>query len=323
MALVGDEGKTIRFPATALLTIDSDDRFKTMTEKREAKGSSPYDFTIAPGNGGRSILGGFIRRMGVSEVQFPWCIPNVNFQTSKMNIKWSGPGGTFESYITLDPGFYNPSELATAVEAAVQALSPDLSSFLMRYSDPLYKDLRFGYDTTNSTTIAFFPLPNESTSVSGIGEITSQTTQLFDLLGFTVDNSVLDNNGHGLSTLCQFTKYIDIECAQLTQFQGLFDGTTQPEYRDALCRLYLGDNQSMMNISPSDPNFCPPGTRPFVIYRQFQNMKQINWNARNNIGSFLQFRVFNDNGQILTQSAEVVPSLSYENWNMTILASEN
>ena len=314
MALVGDEGKTIRFPATALLTIDSEDRFKTVAAKRVAASeipNSPYDFTISPGNGGRSILGGFVRRMGVSEVQFPWVIPNVNNLTDTMNVEWSAGSGS----ITIPLGFYTPVELAAKVQTAVRALDPiNLGAFTIAYG--LGGNPAFDYNTNNVAQIGFSPLPLGS-------NINSQTKQLFDLLGFSNVNQFLAPGGNGLATFCQFTRYIDIECAQLTQFQGLFDGTTQAEYRDALCRLYLGDNQAMMNVPPSDPNFAPPGTRPFVIYRQFQNMKQINWNARQNIGSFLQFRVFNDCGQLLSVNTPYTGSTSYEDWSLTVLASEN
>ena len=334
MALVGDEGKTIRYPATALLTIDSEDRFKTADEKRtlSASTSSPYDFTISPGNGGRSILGGFIRRIGVSEVQFPWVIPNVNNQSNRMIVNWDGPSGTNSATITLINKFYTPSELADAVETAVRALSPDLAAFVIAYAkEPVGLVVNnipaFFYDCIDpGVTIGFEPLPATTQGY------TAQTKQLFDLLGFTSVQSVgaFQPFSNGLFTFCQFTRYIDIECAQLTQFQGLFDGTSQAEYRDSLCRLYLGDNPTMLNIAPSDPDFAPPGCRPFIIYRQFQNMKLINWNARNNIGSFLQFRVFNDCGQPLELNSFRTENPDFagvvctnEDWSITLLASEN
>ena len=319
MALVGDEGKTIRFPATALLTIDSEDRFKTQLAKRDidSGGSSPYDFTISPGNGGRSILGGFVRRMGVSEVQFPWCVPNINRQTSSITVAWNGATTSGSATVNITQGFYTPFELAAAFQAAVRALSVDLAAFTLVYSN-IFNFPNFYYFTNNATTIIFAPVPP-----SNILNITEQSRQLFDLLGFTSQQYTPATSGNGLYTFCQFTRYIDIECAQLTQFQGLFDGTTQAEYRDALCRLYLGDNTTMSNLKPSDPDYSPPGCRPFIIYRQFQNMKQINFNARSNIGSFLQFRVFNDNGQLLSLNTPFPGTSSYEDWNMTILASEN
>ena len=212
MALVGDEGKTIRFPATALLTIDSEDRFKSAADKRSALGSSPYDFTISPGNGGRSILGGFIRRMGVSEVQFPWCVPNVNRQSNTMNVAWDGGGPAGTATITLDTGFYTPHELAAAIETEVSALSASLAGFTIQYSDSLNLPV-FYYDTHNAfINVGFSPVP-----VSSTNNITSQTRQLFDLLGFTTLNITPFPSARGLSTFCQFTRYIDIECAQLVQ----------------------------------------------------------------------------------------------------------
>jgi hypothetical protein len=282
MALVGDEGKTIRFPATALLTIDSEDRYKTTADKRIAT-TSPYNFTIA---GEKVLLGGYIRRLGVSEVCFPWVIPNVNQQSSSIGVQWVG-AASGEAIIGLPFGFYTPSELATKMQAALRALNPtDLGAFTMTYGGAYVGGTTnlpiFTYATNSAVTVRFVPVP----PINALN-ILPQSKQLFDLLGFSAPNTTLAVSGNGLTTYCQFTRYVDIVCDQLTQFQGLYDGTTQQVSRDALCRLYLADNPVMHNLPPSDPNFSPPGCRPFIIYRQFQNMKQINWNARNNIGSFL------------------------------------
>lgn len=317
MSLVNDEGKTIRFPATALLTIDSEDRFKTTAEKRQAfTASSPYEFTVA---GEKVLLGGFIRRLGVSEVCLPWVIPNVNRQTNTMQVEWTG-AGPGAGIITIPQGFYNPSELATAVQVAVRALSADLGAFTITYGLATNsKNLPlFEYNTNNATTVAFTPVLNNPT----LG-ITDQSKQLFDLLGFSSQNGIQVTTLNGLITYAQFTRYVDIVCDQLTQFQGLYDGTTQRISRDALCRLYLGDNPAMQNLAPSDPDFSPPGCRPFIIYREFENMKQIQWNARANIGSFLTFRIFNDIGQPLAENTPFPAGVAYEDWSMTILASEN
>lgn len=316
MSLVNDEGNTIRFPATALLTIDSEDRYKSTADKRTVS-TSPYNFTIS---GPRTILGGFIRRMGVSEVQFPWCVPNVNRQTSNIIVNWTGPGGAGSQKVSIPQGFYNPSELATAFQVAVRALSVDLGAFTITYGSPTgAKNLPvFEYNTNNATAIAFAPVPLNPTL-----NITTQSKQLFDLLGFSSQNEIQQTILTGLQTYCQFTRYIDICCENITQFQGLFDGSTQLVYKDSMCRLYLGDNTAMLNLPPNDPDFSPPGCRPFIIYRQFQNMKQIQWNARQNIGSFLTFQVFNDIGQILSESTPFSFGTSYEDWSMTLLASEN
>ena len=319
MALVNDEGSTIRFPATSLLTIDSEDRFKTAVEKRDVeKGSSPYDFTVSPGNGGRTIIGGFIRRMGVSELQFPWCIPNVNRQTNSINVTWNGATTGGSATVTITQGFYTPSELAIKFQTAVRAISPaDLGAFTITYSS-VSNDPIFYYNTNNTTTILFTPLP----PIDNIN-VTQQSKQLFDLLGFSSQQYIAATSGNGLATFCQFTRYIDIVSPNLTAYQGLFDGSTQLLYYDSLCRVYLGNNDAMLNQSPSDPDYSPPGCRPYIIYRQFQNMKMINWNGRNNIGSTLQFKVYNDCGQILSVNTPFLGNSSYEDWSMTILASEN
>lgn len=327
MSLVTDPGVTQRLPATSLLTVDSEDRFKDYVEKRATSNSStksPYNFSIYA-NG--TILGGFVRRLGVSEVVFPWVIPNVNQLTNAMTVRYSlDNGATFTDYLlTLDTGFYNPSELAAAIQDIIRN-NTGLTGFTMAYGDydtlltqPPY-NTNFQYTTGVSTQlVCFLPI------TSGPLFFNNTSKQLFDLLGFTGENETPEDSGGGRSTLCQYTRYVDIVSPQLTQFQGLMDGTTQQIKRDALCRIYLGDNPTMMNVAPNTASFCPPGTRPFVIYRNFNNMKNISWNANANIGNTLDFQVYDDGGTLLSDAFPnaVVNDALYADWSITILASEN
>jgi hypothetical protein len=85
-------------------------------------------------------------------------------------------------------------------------------------------------------------------------------------------------------------------------------------------------------MSPQDPDFCPPGCAPFIIYRNFTMPKQIQWIPNQNIPGFLQFQVFDDSGASLNQSVTIsqnqgtsidVDSYNSTDWSMTMLVSEN
>ena len=130
-------------------------------------------------------------------------------------------------------------------------------------------------------------------------------------------------------TFCQNIRYVDICSPQLTQNQGMPDSTTRTILRDAIVRLYIGD--STMNTVPcNDPQFCPPGCAPFVIYRSYPYPKQMRWNAEQNIGSYITFQVYDDYGNLLDTDfgASTGSGLSFDNlagidWNMSLLITEN
>ena len=79
---------TQRPTSTALLAIDSEDRFRTYEESRRETAISngnPYDFSI---DTAASLMNGFFTRLSVSEVNFPWAIPNINPKTDKIDVHY-------------------------------------------------------------------------------------------------------------------------------------------------------------------------------------------------------------------------------------------
>jgi hypothetical protein len=100
---------------------------------------------------------------------------------------------------------------------------------------------------------------------------------------------------------------------------------SQPVVRDTLCRLYVGDGPytGTSTVSPSDPDFCPPGCAPFTIYRQFTNPKFIRWMPNQPVQGNLQFEVYNDSGERLDNIDAVGEETDTANWSMTLLCSED
>ncbi len=314
-----NEGQTIRQPSTALLTIDSDDRFPNYTAKRLANpGSynwSPYSFQISKGS---SLMNGFITRMGLSEVNFPWCVPNINAKTNKIQVGVSTlPGGPFAPQtITVPYGFYTPTAFATAFQALVQAVGGSYSTFEFAY-DAL--TAQFSYNSGSvSVYVNFYPMPYNFGTVYPYN---NNTRQLFDMLGFanvnTVTGTALTDTFGGVSYL-QAIHYVDIICSQLTYNQALKDGTSQPIGRDALCRLYIA-NGELSEITNTAPTY--PGNVATTIYRDYTTPKQIQWTPNQPVTSGLVFDVYDDQGEPLQDSMPtgVLPN----DWNITLLVSEN
>jgi len=354
-------GQTIRPSSTALLTIDSEDRFNDFVQKRAAvPGSynySPYDFAITKN---QAIMNGFFTRLAVTEVVFPWAIPNINIRTASIVVTYKNgasaavtttilPTSTFnsgvyagEAYFPI--GFYTPAKLAARLQAALR----DVTGFAGL-------DVTYGIDyntysgttglgnnqpvfavLTGSTTelISFQALPYNTSNYP----YPSTTRQLFDLLGFDSNSGTLADAVYGNPTFCQAIKYIDIVCPTLVYNQALKDTSSATISQDSLCRVYLANADNSTNeiltssdISGSGVEFCPPGCAPTTLYRQFNVPKYINWVPNQPISGQLIFRVLDDQGQVLDPqlltdlrigNSVGYPSLPLD-WQLSVLVSEN
>jgi hypothetical protein len=309
-----DHGTTVRPSSTSLLCIDSEDRYTSYL----AQGTStPYNFTISQP---KTIMNGFFTRIGVSEVVFPWILPNINKKTNLITIGTTIAGGpTTTTVVPITYGFYTPSQLATYLTNYIDSILPTLG-FQMLYGQA--KEPLFEYSVSAGNTIAFLPMGYNTPAYP----FPENTKQLFELLGFIDANKVPADAGNGGYTLCQACRYVDIVCPQLTYNQPLKDTMTQVTARDTLCRIYVGGAPGVSSTTDmSGASFCPPGCAPTVIYRDFQNPKHIAWLPNQGIPGYLQFSVFDDTGDNLNNS---LPSLSLlasnpvGDWSMTCLVSE-
>jgi hypothetical protein len=337
------ETVTSRPSSSSLLCIDSEDRFGDYEAKRAAIYSdyngSPYDFQITKNE---SMMSGFMTRLGVTEVTFPWVIPNINEYTSKIQVGWAvTPAADQFATITLRAGFFTPAELATQMQAAVRAAT-GIATFVMTYgADGLANFQYAGNPGVIGTKIGFLPMPYNSAAYP----YGKTTKQLFDLLGFTTsvppntdgDNNVKDAQVSGLAippggpnkysygadTLCQSIRYIDIVCSQLTYNQGLKDTMSQTIARDTLCRLYiaLDGPDSGSAKQPDAADFQPYGTYPMTIHRQFSAPKYVQWTPNQPVPGGLRFEIYDDAGNNLVNASPLFPQ--YSDWSMTLLVSEN
>jgi hypothetical protein len=273
------------------------------------------------------MMNGFFTRLALTEVNFPWVIPNINVKTNTVLFDYSIAGVPQpQATLTLTSGFYKPSDIAADLQSAIRALNPALNAFVVAYGandTPRFVFLR----NNGALTIAFSPLPYNS----AVYPFPDTTKQLYDLLGLDLNRSgtpaSLKTDITGGFTYCQAYRYVDLVCAQLTYNQALKDTMSQTIARDTLCRLYVGDGPytGTSTLSPSDANFCPPGCAPFTIYRQFTNPKFIRWLPNQPVQGNLQFVVYDDAG---AQFGDLGPSVAnprpFEaNWSMTLLVSED
>lgn len=316
---------TERSPAYAILAIDSEDRFTDYNQQvSTASGDyngSPYDFQITKSE---SLMNGFFTRLAVTEINFPWVIPNISDRTNTIGFEYQvGAGPIGGGMLTLPIGFLKPSDIAAQLQALIRAFDPpNLGAFTMTYGQlpGLNPYPGFSYATNNpGVTFAFLQMAYNS----DIYPFPPTVKQLFNVLGFSSENTEFATNEAGFATFAQTVRYVDIVCSQLTYNQALKDTMSQTIARDTLCRIYLGDGPytGTSTMSPNDASYCPPGCAPFTIYRQFTNPKFIRWLPNQPVPGTLRFQVYDDNGELLDNS--ITEGAVGLNWSMTLLVSED
>lgn len=322
-----ENGVSIRFPSSSVFAMSSADRYRNIQERR-SETTTPFRFTIQKNE---SLLNGFFTRLALTEVRFPWTLPNISSKagTNKIGIDVSGGGIITSGIITVPDGFYTPAELATEITTIWNIANPSYT-ILLDYSN---SQGYFVLDTTNPAYyVRIYPDPANTTNFK----------QLFDIMSWDSGASSFGFVAGALKkssvVSLRWTDYIDIVATQLTYNQDLKDSSSAQVVRDVLCRLYLDETMisdaSYMNTSiVSTTNGTPAtittplpgygarenGVRPCIIYRQFQTPKYIKWNKVQPIGQ-VTFEIFDDQGRAL---ADIIPANYFPNdWNMTMLVSE-
>ena len=293
---------------TALLVIDSGDRFNN-NESAATNVSNPqrqYNNFVISRN--QNVIQGAISRVGLTEVRFPYCIPNVNQSNNTMWVNLNGAGWV---QITIDTGFYNGDILALAIQTELQLIDinmevayiPDSGVFRFNHTLPLPANYTLGLSPIN-------PVGATPTKIN-------TARSLLDLIGLppnqvTVSN--VDIGSAGISALftgianLKYTDFIDIVSFQLTNNQRVKDVNTNPLIpRNAIiCRLYIENETSMNQLT--DLSGAPAnvyGTYPFVIYRQFKTPKMMRWNNTGAVGQ-IDIALYDMYGNPL-----VLPTLAY------------
>jgi hypothetical protein len=276
---------------------------------------------------GQNIVQGQIHSISVSEVNFPYDIPNVQQGASWFFTSAKPLSGVYNTFvlanaaagaldIILAPGFYTGTELAAAINSAITAAgaanTPALTPAEMPTVTYSNTSNRFFIDAPATTTGTytlwniFSPYLNPPTGEpsTGLGK------DILTIMGFyqsgqtfAVQSDPADPQGEpeqaGGSAPLIFTQYVDICSPLLCQYQYFRDGTTTNDARrlDVICRLYISNNVATQEEE---------GTRPFVIHRQFNNARVMRWSAESSVGQ-IDVNLFDDIGEPLQVSWEPRP----------------
>jgi hypothetical protein len=297
---------TARTPHNALLLISSKDRFRI-----DPKQNNSYNLDSEAGTYNNFFinqekLNGFgqIKRVGVSEVSFPWTTPNVN-ERNQLFLFASDQQNDICYYIKIPEGFYTTDTLAQAIQTQLNTNIYIYPSTIITstFGQPTWETV---YDTINNTiqiqntdpTIKFLP------SSAPLGTPTRQAYlgSLFSLPIATFE-SINDGSQPTVSAIkggyamMEYTRYIDVCSDTLCKFQALKDSLTQQTYTNIICRLYLNAQSVNLPISEFGGSFiAQKGDANFFV--KFNKIKFMDWNPDNMIGGF-DIKYLDDAGQPL------------------------
>jgi hypothetical protein len=327
--------------STVYLTLNSKDRFQTSSTAQSS--DQPWNkFRLQrPQN----LLNAFATRIGVSEIRFPFYIPNVNASNNKIWITAYNTLGTGSLYqITVNPGFYSGVSLATALTSIIQGASTYGSYVVLAganapFSLTSYPFFLFGttsqmiYDPTlNNLLGSILYAYNPATANPAVGatppteEEYNNNPSLCSLMGFAYQQVCVSAPSlniipfAGRITTMTYTDYIDIVSDKLSQYAKARDGSSDSTFnRSLICRLYLSDEAGAgLDL-----------TQPFTIYRQFKNPKMVEWNKEASI-DWIDISLYDEYGELLPLPADVtlpngtpISGGSYPDFQLTLLCTQD
>lgn len=295
--LVEHPGMPLRQPATAILTVDTADRNKYDGNGYVIQPSAINNLYI---NTQQTLVQGYFTRIALTELNIPWNIPNVNERNSTLTLLLdNGDGETKEFTVDLAEGFYNGEELAAALNTAFAA---EIAT------DPAYaavNEINFEY-TQEGCTFAITQNAAENTPFVIVPNNLGAKDDLCNMMGFgAIPNTFPSAPAwYGGYASLQYTPYIDIISQQFTKKQNVNDASTSVSTgRNLLHRLYLtpdGYTQvpTVFKQDVATDEFEMPGTKPFIIHKEFTVPKQIYWDTKEFI-SVLDLSLRDYKGNIL------------------------
>jgi len=341
---MADSANTARHPANQYLLLDSADRLPiTQPVISSTPTANPNDAVLQPWNDfqmqrPQSLMEAFAKRIAVTEVRFPWFIPNVNSYNNGFSITTKNPIGTLvTSIITIPIGFYTPSALVTAVQTQLTALTTIgifADPFVFSYNSATYQyslSMTTNTSTNNYAVLGYSNTQTSSTYLSNYNNWLSQAN-FFNLVGWNFGFSNVElfltafgagNPIKGSPAETLYTEYVDITSSKAHEFTNLRDGNSGPTSTVSLARIYVADDVVINQTTWI-------GQVPIVIHRQFKNPKFIRFNAESVI-SWLDIQVRDSWGNLVPLTSVVtvptVPSTTaivpYPDFQITLLCSED
>jgi hypothetical protein len=309
-----DDVLTMRKPVSAFFMIDSGDR--NLTGAGTGRLSDPdvqpwNDFKISKP---QPLLDGFARNMGVTEVYFPWTIPNVTSYNNTFYIRFV-VGGL--KTITVPIDFYTGTSLAAAIQVQLNALvgiggSPPVIE---------YDEGRriFTFTPVGGNGFELYANLQETTDYKYF-QLNASLLKTMGFAGGQMGTNIISEISGG-STLIRYTNYVDIISNRLHYDSEMKDGDTSVKtVRDVLCRIYCANEIST-------PSADVEGQTPFLIHRQFMTPKYFRLNPRQFFNA-IDIQVLDQYGNLVYIPPRIGnpigtnPYVTYPDFYLTCIGSE-
>ena len=315
------EVEVSRNPASQYLLLDSKDRIQS---------STPTAVNVQPWNNfnlqrPQSLMETFATRIGVSEIRFPWFIPNITKNNNILIVVGHVSGVLTSSVIDVSPGYYNPAQLVSEINNQIALTAWD-NLLVLSYLDGQYKFTPSPGVTVNNGSYVVF---SEDPAIIPGESFYFNNPSLCLTLGLTYNQVaselVYTESISGNVTETLYTQYVDIISNKYNQYTTNLDGNSFAAGSNRLlCRLYLADEVSIGN------NYSEL-YQPFLIHRQFKNPKMVMWN-KDSVIDWLDISVVDQYNRLvpLPLIKEFDPpdtykyiEGSYPDFQLTLLATEN
>jgi hypothetical protein len=334
-----------RAASSQLLTLNSQDRLQyNQSFTNPAAPASDLRVNRQPWNKFRlqrpqPLMGAFATRIGVTEVRFPWYVPNVNTNNNQI---WLGLVDELDQLsiyqITVNPRFFTGTDLAAALNSII--LGSPLFGFYtviagpVAIINPLFVPVfTFNEDTSQFT---FTPNPTVGAFIYGYNPVAGglnpiayyNSPSLALLMGFDIVqvSAQVDNLFPLVAnpTCMCYTQYIDIVSDKVNQYARSRDGSSDNNFnRSLLCRLYVSQESSTEQSTG-----IPSCAAPFTIFRQFANPKMIEWNKEASV-DWIDISVYDQWGNLLPLPTFSLPGGVpaqvgvYPDFQITLLATQD
>lgn len=336
----GEKVEVTRSPADAYLVMDSADRSSSTSQTGQPFSipqTQPYNnFRLQkPQN---MVQGGF-SRMQLTEVNFPYAIPNINPRT---NSFWLVTGALTAQITFNAEGFFDGRTLAEALAYPQVGATPagglmNTNAIIGTAATGITWAVTYlpnGF--TNSTQGGGFTMSGFSTvpiafalypfDPASIGFAPIPAKSMLTLMGynpFTNWTYLTTPSLFKISTFApmSYTSYIDVISNKLTYWANVSDASTKTNsVSGIICRLFISNEASSAGsvgyyYNQDSPLVSkgvryqvevPAGSQPFVIHRQFVCPKQFRWDGVTAI-DWLDIQLLDDIGQPLYFPDEGLP----------------
>lgn len=227
------EAVTIRPAATAILGIDSDDRYKNYIQRR-TNPTYPFSINIQKNE---ALLNGFFKRLALTEFRLNWTLPNISqvWGNNIMEIYWTTNGGTTVTVtnIIIPEEFYGAEELARALQNEIRKSIANFVVKIKRESDDV-----MSFVAPAGTTFFFSSMGTQNRELVDMLNVpTNENPPTTTPMPSALFSNVITSGVPNLRPM----DYMDVVCSQLSYNQELKDATSAPISRDMLTRIYLDD----------------------------------------------------------------------------------